>query len=64
MVVPEKDWIRTIVKACWATKTPVFLKDSLKKVWGEDLIQEWPEGMPVEPAHHGARSGERRRRDE
>jgi hypothetical protein len=47
-VVPEKDWIRTIVKACWATKTPIFLKDNLKKVWGEDLIQEWPEGMPMD----------------
>ena len=47
-VVPEKDWIRTIVKACWATKTPVFLKDNLKKVWGEDLIQEWPKGMPMD----------------
>jgi len=47
-VVPERDWIRDIVKACRATKTPVFLKDSLENIWGEDLIQEWPEGMPMD----------------
>jgi len=45
-VVPERDWIREIVKACWATKTPVFMQGSLKDIWGEDLIREWPEGMP------------------
>ena len=50
-VVPEKKWIRDIVKACWATKTPVFMKDSLQGVWGEDLIQEWPEGMPVDKSN-------------
>lgn len=50
-VVPEKEWIRDIVKACWATKTPVFMKDSLQDVWGEDLIQEWPEGMPVDKSN-------------
>lgn len=50
-VVPERDWIRDIVKACRATKTPVFLKDSLENIWGEDLIQEWPEGMPVDKSN-------------
>jgi protein gp37 len=50
-VVPEKEWIRDIVKACRATKTPVFLKDSLENIWGEDLIQEWPEGMPVDKSN-------------
>jgi len=47
-VVPEKSWIRDIVKACWIAKIPVFLKDNLKEVWGEDLIQEWPAGMPMD----------------
>ena len=47
-VVPEKSWIRDIVKACWVAKIPVFLKDNLKEVWGEDLIKEWPKGMPMD----------------
>lgn len=44
-VVPEPGWIRDIVKACRATKIPVFLKNNLQNTWGEGLIQEWPEGM-------------------
>lgn len=44
-VVPEPGWIRDVVKACRATKIPVFLKNNLQNTWGEDLIQEWPEGM-------------------
>lgn len=45
-VVPEPDWIQDIVNACRETKTPVFLKNNLQNIWGDDLIQEWPEGMP------------------
>lgn len=50
-VVPERSWIEDIVKECQATKTPVFLKDSLQDIWGEDLIQEWPKGMPVDKSN-------------
>ena len=50
-IAPEKEWIQDIVKACWATRTPVFMKDSLKDIWGEDLIREWPEGMPVDKSN-------------
>lgn len=45
---PERSWIENIVKACKESKTPVFLKNNLKDAWGEDLIQEWPEGMPID----------------
>ena len=47
-VVPEKEWIRDIVKACRTAGTPVFMKDNLISVWGEDLIKEWPAGMPMD----------------
>lgn len=50
-VVPERGWIRDIVMACRATTTPVFLKESLEEIWGENLIQEWPEGMPVDKSN-------------
>ena len=47
-VVPEKDWIKNIVMTCRMEKIPVFLKDNIKEAWGEDLIQEWPAGMPMD----------------
>lgn len=47
-IVPEKSWIRDIVDTCREAKIPVFLKDNIKVVWGKDLIQEWPAGMPMD----------------
>lgn len=40
---PLKDWIKHIVKTCYYSKTPIFLKNNLKEIWGEPLIQEMPE---------------------
>ncbi len=39
---PERAWIKEIVFECEASQTPVFLKNNLKKIWGESLIQEFP----------------------
>lgn len=41
-IVPQREWIETIVKECRYWKTPVFMKGSLAKVWGDPLIQEFP----------------------
>lgn len=41
-VVPQREWIEAIVKACDAVGVPVFMKNSLAKVWGTPLIQEFP----------------------
>ena len=40
---PEKEWIETILNTCEKENLPVFLKNNLKAVWGEKLIQEWPQ---------------------
>lgn len=40
---PEKEWIKKIVDVARDTNTAVFLKDNLKEIWGDDLIQEFPE---------------------
>jgi len=40
--VPEKDWIEKIAKFCSQRNIPLFMKNSLKKIWGEDLIREFP----------------------
>jgi protein gp37 len=41
-IIPKREWIEDIVNECRHTKTPVFLKTSLAKIWGESLIQEYP----------------------
>ncbi|MDD3230485.1 MAG: DUF5131 family protein [Oscillospiraceae bacterium] len=41
---PEQDWIVDIAAACLKTDTPLLMKHSkeLQKIWGKDLIQEFP----------------------
>ncbi len=43
-VVPERDWIRSVVFDCEG-KIPVFMKSSLENIWKGPLIQKYPEGM-------------------
>lgn len=46
-IVPEKRWIDSIVATCREVKVPVFMKDSLKDLMGNDFIQEWPEELLI-----------------
>jgi len=45
-IIPERGWIESIVRQCHSeTGHPfvqVFMKDSLKDIWGEPLIREYP----------------------
>lgn len=41
-VIPKREWIESIVNQCKAANVPVFMKGSLKNIWGEELIQEYP----------------------
>lgn len=41
-VVPERGWIENIVEAFERRGKPVFMKDSMKPVWGEDIITQFP----------------------
>jgi len=41
-VIPKKEWVQNIVDMCKSWNTPVFMKDSLKEIWKESLIQEYP----------------------
>ena len=41
-VIPEKKWIDEIVEECEYTGRPVFMKESLRKIMGEDFRQEFP----------------------
>ncbi len=40
--IPEKEWIMAIKKACERAGTPLFMKESLKEIMGQDFIQEFP----------------------
>ena len=44
-VVPERKWIEHIVNKCREGNIPVFMKSSLADIWGEPLIQEFPEEL-------------------
>jgi len=39
---PDKRWITPAVDYFRGYKKPVFLKDNLKEIWGDNLIQEFP----------------------
>ena len=44
-VIPERKWIEDIVNECRKDDIPVFMKSSLADIWGEPLIQEFPEEL-------------------
>lgn len=44
-IVPKKKWIDDIMNACVRHGVFVFMKSSLAEIWGEPLIQEFPEGL-------------------
>ena len=41
-VVPQKSWIDEIVSTAKRCKTPVFMKESLREIMGDDFIQQYP----------------------
>ncbi len=40
---PDSENIRYIIEKCEEKEIPIFLKENLKDIWGEKLIQEFPE---------------------
>lgn len=44
-IIPERSWIEKIVRDCAEAGIPVFMKSSLKDIWGEPLIQEFPKEL-------------------
>lgn len=44
-VVPERKWIEDIVNECRKADIPIFMKSSLLDIWGEPLIQEFPDEL-------------------
>lgn len=44
-VVPKKSWVDNIVTQCKALNIPVFMKESLRALYGDDLLREFPQGL-------------------
>lgn len=44
-VVPEKSWVDNIISQCKENNIPVFLKESLRALYGDDLLREFPPGL-------------------
>lgn len=44
-VIPKREWIEKIVNECKQANIPIFMKESLAEIWGETLIQEFPEQL-------------------
>lgn len=41
-VIPKKEWIMEIVDHCRNAGTPLFMKESLREIMGDDFRQEFP----------------------
>jgi protein gp37 len=44
-VVPKKEWIVNISEECIKAEVPIFMKESLRQLMGDDFIQEFPIGL-------------------
>lgn len=44
-VAPDRKWIESLLIECRKYGIPIFMKSSLAEIWGEPLIQEFPEQM-------------------
>ena len=42
---PRPEWVQAILNDAQSAGVPVFMKDNLKKVYGDNLLREHPEGM-------------------
>ena len=50
-VIPKKEWLMNVNFECSFyddDKIPVFMKNSLADIWGESLVQEFPEELKIQ----------------
>ncbi len=44
-VAPKKEWIQNIYDYCAMSLSPVFMKDSIKELMGDEFVQEFPQSF-------------------
>lgn len=42
---PKLSWLAWVVRECEQAGIPIFMKSNLARVWGPDLIRQWPAAM-------------------
>lgn len=45
-VVPKREWISELVECARKSDTPIFMKESLREIMGDDFIQQFPWDKP------------------
>ncbi len=46
-VIPKREWLEEILEDCRRYGIPLFMKSSLADIWGEPLVQEFPEKLKM-----------------
>jgi protein gp37 len=44
-VIPQRNWIADMVHQCKKWDIPIFMKSSLAAIWGDPLIQQYPDAL-------------------
>jgi hypothetical protein len=44
-IIPKREWLESLMVEADRLQIPLFMKNSLKKIWGEPLIQQYPESL-------------------
>ncbi len=44
-VIPKREWVEKLLDMCRKADIPIFMKSSLADIWGEPLIQEFPDEL-------------------
>lgn len=44
-VIPEKSWVDNVVRQCRERNIPIFMKESLRALYGDELLREFPKGL-------------------
>ncbi len=42
---PERKWVEEVLNLCLRESIPIFMKESLRSLMGDDFIQQFPEGL-------------------
>ena len=48
-VAPEREWVEDIVAQCHIHDTPVFMKESLRELMGDEFVQQFPSALKNKP---------------
>lgn len=46
-VVPKREWISELMECARKSDTPIFMKESLREIMGDDFIQQFPWDKPL-----------------